>query len=123
MARVQTLNLIIKKERFLMETMKKRVIKWYVIASVVMLSFLPSTVGATAPSTYVNNITDGIWDEILKVAPNIALVVVGLMVIMYLMTNEEHKKSKFKSAAAVAVVAYLILLVLKPLMGWFDGLL
>lgn len=106
-----------------MGNLKNRVIKWYVIAAVVMLSFLPSTVGATAPSTYVNNITEGIWGEILKVAPKIALVVVGLMVIMYLMTTEEHKKGKYKSAAAVAVVAYLILLVLKPLMGWFDGLL
>lgn len=78
---------------------------------------------ATAPSAYVNKITDGLFGEIMNVAPKIALVVVAWGLIMYLAVGDEHKKSKYKTTAFVALAAYGILLVLEPLLGWFGGLI
>ncbi|MCI2254232.1 hypothetical protein L2D08_07635 [Domibacillus sp. PGB-M46] len=94
-------------------------------ASVIAVLFflVPTSASATAPSSYVNKISDGLFAEILKVAPKIALVVIGFSFLMYIMAGDEHKKSKHKSTAYIAIVAYLILLVLQPLLGWLGGLI
>ncbi|USK72637.1 hypothetical protein [Peribacillus asahii] len=102
---------------------KKAEAKVYTAGAVTALALTPSTAGAEAPSAYVNKISDGLFAEILKVAPKIALVVIGFSFLMYIMSGDEHKKSKHKSTAYIAIVAYLILLVLKPLLGWLDGLI
>lgn len=99
----------------------KLVSKLYWAIAVAMFALIPTSASAAPPSTYVNKFADGIFGEILKVAPKIALVVVGWGVIMYLMSGDEHKKGKYKSTALIAIVAYLVLLVLKPLMTWFSG--
>lgn len=96
--------------------------KTYVATAGAALVLTPSVAGAESPSSYVNKISDGLFGEILKVAPKIALVVIGWAFLMYIMSGEEHKKSRYKGTAIIAIVAYLVLLVLKPLMSWFSGL-
>ncbi|OMP68718.1 hypothetical protein [Domibacillus epiphyticus] len=97
--------------------------KLYAATIVTLLVLVPTSTSATAPSSYVNKISDGLFAEILKVAPKIALVVIGFSFLMYIVAGDEHKKSKHKSTAYIAIVAYLILLVLQPLLGWLDGLI
>lgn len=101
---------------------KKMIGKAYVASAGVAIALTPSIASAEAPSSYVNGIADGLFGEILKVAPKIALVVVAWAVLMYIMAGDEHKKSKYKSTGMVTIVIYLVLLVLKPLLEWFGGL-
>ena len=106
----------------LKEPFKKKAPKAYAIGSAAFLALTPTAAFAAAPSTYVNKISDSLFGEILKVAPKIALVVVGFEFLMYLISGDEHKKSKHRTGAFVAIGACLILLVLKPLMNWIGGL-
>lgn len=89
----------------------------------VALALTPKVTHAAAPSEYVNRISDSLFGEILKVAPKVALVVIGFALLMYFIVGDEHKKSKYKSSAFIAIVAYLILLVLNPLLKWIDGII
>ncbi|USK77882.1 hypothetical protein [Peribacillus frigoritolerans] len=82
----------------------------------------PTVAGAAAPSTYVNKVSNSLFGEILKVAPKVVLVVMGWALLMYFISGDDHKKSKYKATAGIAIIGYLILLVLKPLMTWMGGL-
>lgn len=96
--------------------------KSYAIVAVVAAALTPTATFAAEPSSYVNKITEGLFGQILKVAPKVALLVVGWAVLMYLISGDDHKKSKHKGTAGIALAAWVILIVLKPLMSWFDGL-
>ena len=96
--------------------------KSYAIVAVVAAALTPTATFAAEPASYVNKITDGLFGQILKVAPKCALLVVGWCVLMYLISGDDHKKSKHKGAAGIALAAWVVLIVLKPLMSWFDGL-
>lgn len=87
-----------------------------------VLPQVTANAAGTAPSDYVNKISDGLFQQILSVAPKVALLVIAWCVIMYLMSGDDHKKSKYRSSAIIALVTYLVLLVLQPLIGWLQGL-
>lgn len=105
------------------QEVKRLFAKFHITTVFTLLALIPTPASATAPSSYVNKISDGLFAEILKVAPKIALVVIGFSFLMYIVAGDDHKKSKHKSTAYIAIVAYLILLVLQPLLGWLDGLI
>lgn len=102
--------------------LKKVWSKLYFATAAAMIGITIPQKASAAPSTYVNKISDGLFGEILAVAPKIALVVIGWGVIMYIVSGDEHKKSKHKSTAIIAACCLLVLLVLEPLMNWFGGL-
>lgn len=104
-------------------TWKKLIAKTYVVGTGALLALSPKAALAAAPSTYVNSIADGLFREILSIAPKIALVVIALSLVFYFASGDDHKKSKYKGTMYVAIACYLILLVLKPLMDWFSGLI
>ena len=104
------------------EFAQKHATKAYVGLASATLMFTPKPAFADAPSAYVNKIADGLFGEILKVAPKVALVVIALSVLMYLISADEHKKNKHRSVGVVALLVYCILLVIKPLVTWFSGL-
>jgi len=101
---------------------RKFVSKTYMAGAAVTLAMTPTVAGAAAPSTYVNKISNSLFGEILKVAPKVVLVVMGWALLMYFISGDDHKKSKYKATAGIAIIGYLILLVLKPLMAWMGGL-
>ncbi|MED3561493.1 hypothetical protein [Bacillus xiapuensis] len=102
---------------------KKLISKSYAIGTGALIALTPTATFAAAPSSYVNKISDSLFGEILKVAPKVALVVIGFAVIMYLVSGDEHKKSKYRGTAVIALITLLILIVLKPLVTWFSGLI
>jgi type IV secretory pathway VirB2 component (pilin) len=117
-------NKPIKKhlEEFIMKKLTGKM-KTRVIAGCTALAFslVPSAVGATAPSQYVNKVSDGLTGEIMKVAPKLATLVIAFALIMYLISGDDHKKSKYKATGFVALLILGVLLALQPLQGWFSG--
>jgi RsiW-degrading membrane proteinase PrsW (M82 family) len=102
---------------------KSFVSKTYMAGAAVTLAMTPTVAGAAAPSTYVNKISDKLFGEILKVAPKVVLVVMGWALLMYFVSGDDHKKNKWKGVAGIALIGYLVLLVLKPLVSWVDGII
>ncbi|MDW7617371.1 hypothetical protein SC499_22480 [Peribacillus simplex] len=112
----------VKKASGIKKAWGKVVCKTYMAGAIATLSLTPTVAGAEAPSKYVNKISDSLFGEILKVAPKVVLVVMGWALLMYFISGDDHKKSKYKTTAGIAIIGYLILLVLKPLMAWMGGL-
>lgn len=114
---------MVNKASVIKKGWRKFVSKTYMAGAAVTLAMTPSLAKAEAPSQYVNKISDSLFGEILKVAPKVVLVVMGWALLMYFISGDDHKKSRYKGAAAIALVGYLVLLVLKPLLNWMGGLI
>jgi hypothetical protein len=98
--------------------MKKRVIAG---CTALAFSLVPSVAGATAPSQYVNKLSNGFTNELMKIAPKLATLVIAFALIMYLISGDDHKKSKYKNTGFIALFILGVLLALEPLQNWFSG--
>lgn len=101
---------------------KKMIGKAYVAGTGFALALTPTFASATAPSAYVNKLTEGVYGEIQSIAFKLALVAMAIFIIGYFTTADDHKKGKFKGSAITTAFALLILGVLPSLVQWLQGL-
>lgn len=75
---------------------------------------------AKSPADYVNGFTTSLFGQILSMAPNVVLVVIGFALIMYKF-GSDRSKDKWKGVAINTAIAFFVLLALRQLLDWAQG--
>lgn len=101
---------------------KKAIGKAYVAGAGIALALSPTIASAAGPSQYVNNATGGIYSEIVKIVPKLAIVVLAGLLIAYFVSGNEHTKGKMKGGIWTTLIASILIMVLPPLYTWFTGM-
>lgn len=94
--------------------------KCFTLIGALGLVFTPVIASAKSPAEYINGFTTGIFGQILSIAPNVVLVVIGFALIMYKFGGD-RTKDKWKSTAINTFIAFAILLALRSLIEWGQG--